>query len=328
MMEVNTKKTKIMIFQEHQSKIQNLHFHIGSKNLDIVQEYTYLGLKLTPNGKFSLAQQQLSEKALHALFKIRKNLDFHKLSPKIATKIFDSIITPILLYNSEIWGAYEKNDLNKWDNSQTEKVHLRFCKLYLGVNRKASNIACRSELGKYPLLLTIRKNIINYFKRILQLEDDNTILKQSFIMSKQLYIKGKESFYTNTIDMLKPYYENTTNFEDDLLNYNTTHIVNKMKDKYFEHWRHKITNSSKLSFFCTFKKEYKMEEYLSIIKNPKIRSTLSRYRVSNHNLQIERGRYENIPQEQRICKFCNSNEVENEYHFALKCQKYEALRIN
>ena len=69
--------------------------------------------------------------------------------------------------------------------------------------------------------------------------------------------------------MWKPYYDNTTNFEDDLLNYDTKHIVNKMKDKYFEFWRHKI--SSKLSFFCIFKKEYKTEQYLSIIENPTIR---------------------------------------------------------
>ncbi len=97
------KKNKIMIFQKHQSKILNLHFHIGNTDLDIVQVYTYLGLKLVPNGKFTLTQQQqLSEKALCALFKIRKNLDFDKLSPKVATKIFNSVITPILLYNSEV----------------------------------------------------------------------------------------------------------------------------------------------------------------------------------------------------------------------------------
>ena len=73
-------------------------------------------------------------------------------------------------------GVYEKNDLNiKWDNSDTEKVHLRFFKLYLSVNRKASNISCRNELGKYPLLITIKKNIINYFKHIFKL-DDNSIV--------------------------------------------------------------------------------------------------------------------------------------------------------
>jgi hypothetical protein len=153
LMQINTKKTKILIFQKHNSRQPvKIQFHIGDKKIDTSKEYNYLGLKISQNGNFKLAQQQLGEKALHALYKIRKNIDFHKLTPKVALKIFNSIISPILLYNSEVWGAYEKNDYNNWENSEIEKAHLRFCKLYLGVNRKATNVACRGELGKFPLL--------------------------------------------------------------------------------------------------------------------------------------------------------------------------------
>ena len=91
--------------------------------------------------------------------------------------------------------------------------------------------------------------------------------------------------------------------ESDIVNYDTKTIVNKMKDKYVEFWRHKTINSSTLSFFCTFKNEYKMEEYLSLIDNPTIRRTFSQYRVSNHKLQIERKRYENVSREQRCRNF-------------------------
>jgi hypothetical protein len=88
---------------------------LNTKNLEIVNEYCYLGIKLNSNGTFTLAQKQLSEKALHALGSIRRHLNLHYLNPKLAIKIFESIISPILLYNSEIWGAYLKNDFNKWD---------------------------------------------------------------------------------------------------------------------------------------------------------------------------------------------------------------------
>jgi hypothetical protein len=81
-------------------------------------------------------------------------------------------------------------------------------------------MACRSELGRYPLLISIKKNIINYFKHIFKL-DDNSIIKQCFQMSKQLYNQGKESFYTNTMNMLKSFYDNTTNLECDIINYDT-----------------------------------------------------------------------------------------------------------
>ena len=38
------------------------------------------------------------------------------------------------------------------------------------------------------------------------------------------------------------------------------------------------------------------------------------------------GRYNTIPLEQRICKFCTSPHVENEYHFLLVCPIYTQLR--
>ncbi|CAB3986903.1 Hypothetical predicted protein [Paramuricea clavata] len=225
LLQINTKKTKIMIFQKrNSSQPTKIQFHIGDKKIDTTKEYNYLGLKISQNGKFKLAQQQLGEKALHALYKIRKNIDFRKLTPKLAMKIFDSIISPILLYNSEIWGAYEKNDYNKWENSEIERVHLRFCKLYLGVNRKATNVACRGELGKFPLLLTIKKNIINYFKHIYQLPE-NSIAKQSLNISKDLYTNHKESYYSKTVNLLKPYYPNELNIELAILNYDTTTVA-------------------------------------------------------------------------------------------------------
>ena len=88
--------------------------------------------------------------------------------------IFDSIISPIL-NNAEVWGVYIKNDFNNWDKLPVEKVHLKFCKLYLGVGRKTSNIASRSELGKHPLIINIFKRIFKYIALIL-----THLLKQLF----------------------------------------------------------------------------------------------------------------------------------------------------
>jgi hypothetical protein len=40
------------------------------------------------------------------------------------------------------------------------------------------------------------------------------------------------------------------------------------------------------------------------------------------------GRYKNIPREKRTCKLCHSDEVEDEFHFAFTCQKYNDVRAN
>ena len=91
--------------------------------------------------------------------------------------MFDTMISPILTYNSEIWGVYPEPDFKTWDGSQIEKAHLQFCKRYLGL--KASNIACRAELGRFPLNITINQKILKYILYI-QSKDEESLVKQAF----------------------------------------------------------------------------------------------------------------------------------------------------
>ena len=53
---------------------------------------------------------------------------------------------------------------------------------------------------------------------------------------------------------------------------------------------------------------------------------LSRFRLSNHALMIEKGRHLNIDKNERTCKFCK-NKIENEEHFLIKCPLYCVERI-
>ena len=43
---------------------------------------------------------------------------------------------------------------------------------------------------------------------------------------------------------------------------------------------------------------------------------------SSHQLEIETGRYRNIPVTERKCKNCNSADIEDEIHFIFHCTKY------
>ena len=138
---INPKKTKIIIFQKRPKKFIDIKFNIGSGLIKIVQEYTYLGRRLTPTGNFvTLALENSKEKALHAFSSIRKQTILNKLNPNTASQICDTMIFPILSYNGEVWGKYTMQDFKKWDSSPIENIYLKFCKRYLEVNNKASNI--------------------------------------------------------------------------------------------------------------------------------------------------------------------------------------------
>ena len=140
---------------------------------------------LTPTGNFTLALEHFREKALHTFSSIRKQTILNKLNPNTASQIFDTMVFPILSYNSEVWGMYTKQDFKKWDSSPIEKIHLKFCKRYLEVNNKASNIACRAELDRLPLLIPINQKIMKYFV-YLNNKDNDSIVKLSIVYSLSL----------------------------------------------------------------------------------------------------------------------------------------------
>ena len=58
----------------------------------------------------------------------------------------------------------------------------------------------------------------------------------------------------------------------------------------------------------------------------KYRNTIAKLRLSSHQLNIETGRRRNISRSDRKCTLCNSNDIEDEYHFVLICPIYYDLR--
>ena len=116
---INAKKTKIMIFQKRPQKSIDIKFNIGSESIEIVQEYTYLGTRLTPTGNFTLALEHLKEKALHAFSSIRKRTILNKLNPNTASQIFDTMVFPILIQQRGMGNVHQAN-FKKWDSSTIE----------------------------------------------------------------------------------------------------------------------------------------------------------------------------------------------------------------
>jgi hypothetical protein len=56
---------------------------------------------------------------------------------------------------------------------------------------------------------------------------------------------------------------------------------------------------------------------LYTLTNFNSRKILTKFRISDHKLEIEIGRYKKVPREQRICKTCKV--FDDEKHFFLHC---------
>ena len=105
-------------------------------------------------------------------------------------------------------------------------------------------------------------------------------------------------------------------------------LESTMKTNYFELWKDLLHNSPKLSFYETFKEYYEEEKYLNVLNNFEERQHFTKFRISNHKLAIETGRYSKpkTPRDQRYCLLCNNDEVETEQHMIFECSTYSKLR--
>jgi len=92
--------------------------------------------------------------------------------------------------------SHNKSLFNFCNDSIIEKLNVKSCKYILGVPRRCTNSSVMSELGRYPLYFSIILNLVKYWIRLEK--SDNTLLKESLRMSKNLHENG----YTNWISCI------------------------------------------------------------------------------------------------------------------------------
>ena len=77
-----------------------------------------------------------------------------------------------------------------------------------------------------------------------------------------------------------------------------------------------------------FKGSFSEEPYISQLPNRNQRCALTRLRVSAHRLQIELGRYNSTPLEERFCRYCYTvpQSLDTEFHFLFQCNTFSLKR--
>ena len=103
-------------------------------------------------------------------------------------------------------------------------------------------------------------------------------------------------------------------------------FTQRLKDCYLQHWYSNMETCSKLHIYRFIKTTYDQERYLDVLNLRKFRHSYAQFRTGVHDLEIERGRYRNVPRNERICKVCSDNKVEDEFHFILQCVAYSDIR--
>ena len=258
------------------------------------------------------------------------------------------------------------NLLRNLSRIDCEKIHLHFLKWSMGTHRKSSNVGIWGESGRYPLIYECINMTLKYLKRLSNPEIENTLVGLAFKEQKAYNLDWfrniepllhADSAYTtdhvtlykeslNTSSLTSSPLRNTTpcnlTFNDERLDiqqttrplpslhYSAFNIMKSLKTHFKENWANEKQNSSKLSFYHDIKSEFTKEPYIDNVVNFYDRASLTKLRISAHELQIEKGRYKNIPRNKRVCKWClittGTNTVEDEQHMMHFCDLYANIR--
>ena len=340
-LQMNTKKTKVMVFNARGIKITNNTFHLGSSPLEIVDNYQYLGIKFKPSGSFQFAMGELFDKANRAWFAISNVLYQHKkLAVKRALQLFDSLIRPIFLYAVEFWlpfvipkkGYDSLHGLFKcWENFKPEILNQKLCRMLLSVHKKCSRLAVLGELGRYPMLLPALKHCLKY-QYTIELSDNNNLINKAFT---EMQNSPDLDCWTSRIEKVKNMLKIQRVYgQPEKVGRIFDKSIKSKFDRFFLDEINLIKIGSdgldhnKLRLYKNLKGSFKQEPYLSDVQNRNQRAWLSRYRTSAHNLRVESGRYTSpvTPLEQRVCVYCESGECDTELHAILECDTFKLKR--
>ena len=313
-LEVNPSKTKITIFCNRKFQ-HNYVFTYNNQVLDIDENFVYLGIMFSYNGRFIKNNQRLVEQARKAMFSIlRKSRKLH-LPIDLQLQLFDSMVAPILLYSSEITG-FEKSD-------GLERLCTQFYKIILNLKKTTPNIILYGELGRCPIDIFVRARMIGFWQRIINGKQDKIAFKLYKIL---LSMHERDLFHSKWLSTVENCL-NVTGFSNvwQVQENVPLNIAKSVKLKLFDNFKHEwlelVFNSSKCLNYRIFKTELVLEQYFNLLPYD-LASALCHFRTLNHKLPVEHGRFWGVERDDRICELCLSNRLGDEYHYLLECSYF------
>ena len=271
---VNLDKTNVVIFEKRKCR-RNVMFKMKGEEIKQADSYTYLGLLFNYNCSFFPARKKLMAQANKALFALNYKIRNVNIPIDLQLKLFDCLITPILLYSSEIW-SYENIEV-------IERFHLKFLKQILNVRSTTPSYMVYGETGRYPLIIYAKIKCLCYWSKVLS----NGNSKLSGIMYQIIYTcQRNENVQFKWINDIKNILDESgfSYLWNSQISPGTQAIKSVIKQRLVDQFYQKLVSemeqSSRGRFYLTFKIDFNLEKYQIVLKKQD-RNIFCRFRCSN-----------------------------------------------
>lgn len=329
---VNVAKTKAVVYTTSRYPVTPPSLCFLSRPIEVVDEFTYLGVQLHGTQQFSFAGAARAQSARRAMLALQHRCADLRLSdPVLLLRLFDALVLPVLLYGAEAWGPGAL--LCKDEELRgCERVHRAFLRALLGVRAGTPNAVVLGETARYPVAMAAAKLLVRFWNRLVAM-DDGRLTKQAFMESVRLATCARPKGWAHQVvsfltDVGVPPVVDGVPVRIDL---DVLRVV--LQRRYLD-----SVDASDLVKVQSWRRivgplcaeGYTLPVYLQQVVSRVRRRRLAQFRTGSHWLRVEAGRWSQppLPREERLCQRCSCGVVDDEAHMVWECPALVDTRLH
>jgi len=291
-MVVNKDKTKFMVINGNEEDKKS--FDKGGITIKHTDGYIYLGNLFSVKGNVAADLQSHADMKTKHLNKFKLFCAKNQGMPfPYKKKVFDAVITAKILYGCESWITESFKSV--------ETLYMGALKSLLSVRKQTPNQIVLLEAGIVKLRDRILKQQKNFLLK--KLRDEEEPLTKVYRLCERENTKGYQILQK-------------------ALNYSAVPL-NDVREAIMADNR-----SSKLNTYKILNPDLSLceiyKENICYIPDY-VRAEFTKFRTSSHYLNIEKGRWQRIPREQRYCT-CDDESIQDEMHVLYNCPITQNIR--
>jgi hypothetical protein len=348
-MRVNTAKTHIVIFRKSKSlpvAIRNFTWHYAGYPVSVKPDFKYLGATFDCTKGLLATSNSLAtagRRAMHALLTRLKTARISQSAFQV--RLFNVLVEPVLSYGCQVWGPDVLKgslSLNALLSNPQELVLVDFLRIISGLPKAVKRSVLLREFGARPLYLHWLKLCARFWQRTLALPPSR-LLRMALIDNIQLCVSGCQDCWAakfllsmQQIGVLAPTTELTSVDTILLLSIDEGSVAAKAESFCNSIWAglpanpssapsNKVVLATYHHWVCGGSDVFGAPHLHSFLSRAH-KTCLARLRVGSLDLNIHTGRFTHTPREERVCRACNTGQVEDLPHFLIHCPAHAAIR--
>jgi len=344
-------KTKMLVFNAtYQTEAGRNHvFKLGGRVVERVTEYdSFLGLLTKQQHTIAGMMKHVARRGQAAVAVVHRKVRELGVAPNASTMLllFQAVVLPNLTFGCEVWGPWflHTDFSDRLFDNRLERVRISFLRVLLGLKSSTPSWNVLREVGWYPLQLFVARQLVRWMNKLWSMPAQ-TIARCALMECWHLHFDGNTD---NWCARLRTFFaafgiQPAAYLPEDhrIPLYSERGVVAALQVASHKVYSDSLAGEaplheldSKLALYHVLFADsvevngprWKRARYLNLpLRMDNVR-LLARFRLSNHYLFMEVGRWRDVPVLARTCDLCGGNCVQNEQHLMFDCPALQRAR--